>query len=203
MRTTEHKNAAAELGLEWSAVRAIYAELREFETAAIARTLEARKIAFAYLGVKHAGQFQFKNRHATTTGDATNVRGFDDIARELAAGEIPELGADDPAAALWDLVTAPAPVLPTADETMRKAIDKAAAEAPAAAVPAVGDVSDLVPLPEAAGLADVTEQWLRQLVKAGRLPAVRVGRCYLVSRSAAENFRRHPTMGRPRRVVPF
>lgn len=200
MQTAAHKQTAASLGLDWSVVRAIYSELRELEALGVARTLEARRVAFAALGHKHGGTFKFANRHATTIGDATNVRGFDDVARELASTDIPELGHDDPAAALWDLVTSPAPTLATADETMARAIDRAAAEQTAA--PAVFDVGDMVPLPEAASLADVTEQWLRQLVKAGRVAGVKVGRNYLVSRAAAENFRRHPTMGRPR-LAPF
>jgi hypothetical protein len=200
MNTAKHKQTAAELGLEWSHVRAIYSELRELQTLRIARTLEARKIAFSYLGVKHGGQFQFKHRHATTIGDRCNVGRFDDVAKELAAAEIPELGTDDPAAALWELVTAPAPVLPAADETMRRAIEQAAAEKPAAEP--VADLADFMPLPEAAALADITEQWLRKLVAAGRVRGVRVGKNYLVSKSSAESFRRHPTAGRPR-VVPF
>jgi hypothetical protein len=200
MNTAAHKQTAATLGLDWSIVRAIYGEMRELETMAVARTLEARRIAYAALGHKHGGTFKMANRHATTIGDATNVRHFDDVARELAATELPELGHDDPAAALWDLVTAPAPVLATADETMVRAIDRAAAE-PATSSPAAS-LADMIALPEAAGLADVTEQWLRQLVKAGRVAGVKVGRNYLVSRSAAENFRRHPSMGRPR-LTPF
>lgn len=202
MQTAAHKQTAADLGLDWSIVRAIYAELREHEALGVARTLEARRIAFQALGHKHGGTFKMANRHATTIGDACNVRHFDDVARELANTEIPELGADDPAAALWELVTAPAPVLATADETMGRAITRAAAEQSAAPAPAI-ELGDMLPLPEAAGLADVTEQWLRQLVKAGRVAGVRVGRNYLVSRAAAENFRRHPSMGRPRAVTPF
>jgi hypothetical protein len=200
MNTAAHKQRAHELGLDWSIVRAIYSEMREMETLAVARTLEARRIAFQALGHKHGGTFKMANRHATTIGDATNVRHFDDVARELAATELHELGHDDPAAALWDLVTAPAPVLATADETMAQAIDRAAVE-PATSSPAAS-LADMIALPEAAGLADVTEQWLRQLVKAGRVAGVKVGRNYLVSRSAAENFRRHPSMGRPR-LAPF
>jgi hypothetical protein len=199
MNTQQHKQTAAEMGLDWSIVRAIYSEMRELETMGIARTLEARRIAYAALGHRHGGTFKMANRHAVTIGDQTNLRAFDDVARELANTDIPELGQDDPAAALYDLVTAPAPVLPTADETMAAAIDRAAAEIVPAA-PATAD--ELLSLPAAAMLADVTEQWLRQLVKAGRVPGQRIGRSWLVPRSAAESFRRHPTMGRPR-FAPF
>jgi hypothetical protein len=202
MQTADHKQTAADLGLEWSAVRAVYSELRELETLRIARTLEIRKLAFKSLGVAHGGQFQFKNRHACTIGDACNVVGFDDVARELANTEIPELGQDDPSAALWEIVSGPAPVLPTADETMSAAIARAAADRPAAAPAAAAGLADMIPLPEAAGLADITEQWLRMLVKAGRVHGLKIGKNYLVSRSSAEQFRRHPTAGRPR-FAPF
>jgi len=202
MQTAAHKNAAAELGLDWSIVRSIYSELRELETLRIARTLEIRKLAFQSLGVAHGGQFQFKNRHACTIGDANNVRGLDDVARELANTEIPELGHDDPAAALWEILSAPAPIMPTADETMHKAIARAAADRPAAAPPAAAGLADMIPLPEAAGLADVTEQWLRLLVKAGRVHGLKIGKNYLVSKASAEQFRRHPSAGRPR-FAPF
>jgi hypothetical protein len=199
MDIQKHKQTAAEMGLDWSVVRAIYSEMRELETMGIARTLEARRIAYAALGHRHGGTFKMANRHAVTIGDQTNLRAFDDVARELAATDIPELGQDDPAAALYELVTAPAPVLPTADETMAAAIDRAAADA----VPAAAATADeLMSLPAAAMLADVTEQWLRKLVKAGRVPGQRIGRSWLVPRSAAESFRRHPTMGRPR-FAPF
>jgi hypothetical protein len=198
MDIQKHKQTAAEMGLDWSVVRAIYSEMRELETMGIARTLEARRIAYAALGHRHGGTFKMANRHAVTIGDQTNLRAFDDVARELANTDIPELGQDDPAAALYELVTAPAPVLPTADETMAAAINRAAAEI----APAAPTADELLPLPAAAALADVTEQWLRQLVKAGRVPGQRIGRSWVVPRSAAENFRRHPTMGRPR-FAPF
>lgn len=202
MKTADHKTAAADAGLEWSTVRAVYSELRELETLRIARTLEIRKVAFKALGVAHGGQFQFKNRHACTIGDATNVRAFDDVARELSHTEIPELGQDDPSAALWEIVSAPAPSMPTAYETMAAAIARAAADRPAVQPAAAAELGDMIPLPEAAGLADITEQWLRMLVKAGRVNGLKIGKNYLVSRSSAEQFRRHPSAGRPR-FAPF
>lgn len=202
MNTKQHKQTAADLGLDWSIVRAIYSELRELDTLKIARSLEARKIAFATLSHKHGGRYKLANRAAFSGGDMTNLPHFDEVARELSTTEIPELGSDDPAAALWDLISTPAPVLPTADETMRRAIETAAADRPAVQ-PAAAGLEDMIPLPEAAGLADVTEQWMRKLVKAGRIPGKRIGKNYLVSRTAAEAFRRHPTCGRPRRLLPF
>jgi len=202
MQTAAHKKTAADMGLDWSLVRSIYSELRDLETLRIARTLEARKIAFSSLSHRHGGQYKLAHRDAFRGGDMTNLPHFDDVAKELAAGEIPELGQEDPAAALWELISTPAPVLPSADDTMRRAIETAAANRPAVQ-PAAAGLDDFIPLPEAAGLADVTEQWLRKLVAAGRVPGVRIGKNYLVSKTAAEQFRRHPTAGRPRAVVPF
>ena len=202
MNTQEHKNTAAAMGLEWSIVRSIYAELRDMGTMSVARTLEARRIAYAAMGHKHGGTFKMANRHGCTIGDQTNIAGLDDVARELSNTEIPELGQDDPAAALYDLLTAPAPVLRSADDTMRAAIDRAAAELVPAAATAAPAADELLPLPAAAMVADITEQWLRKLVKAGRIPHQRIGRNYLVSRAAVEHFKRHPTMGRPR-FAPF
>ena len=202
MNTAAHKQAAANLGLEWSIVRAIYSEMRELETMSVARTLETRRIAYAAMGHKHGGTFKLANRHGCTIGDQTNIAGLDDVARELSNTEIPELGQDDPTAALYELLTAPAPVLPTADDTMRAAIDRAAAELVPAAATAAPAADELLPLPAAAMVADVTEQWLRKLVKAGRIAGHRIGRSWLVPRSAVEHFRRHPTMGRPR-FAPF
>ena len=201
MQTAAHKKAAADLGLDWSHVRAIYCELRELETARIARTLEMRRAAFQAFSHKHGGRYKLAHRQAFNGGDMTSLPHFDEVAQELASTDIPELGQDDPAAALWQLISEPAPHLPTADETMRQAIDMAAADRPAAA-PAAAGLDDLIPLPEAAGLADVTEQWLRKLVAAGRVHGRRIGKNYLVSKTAAENFRRHPSAGRPR-MMPF
>lgn len=202
MNTAAHKKTAAEHGLEWSIVRGIYCELRELETLRIARTLEARKIAFATLSHKHGGRYKLAHRGAFAGGDRSMLPHFDDVAQELARTEIPELGNDDPAAALWELISSPAPALPSADEIMRRALNQAAADRPAAA-PAAAGLEDLIPLPEAAGLADITEQWLRKLVATGRVRGFRIGKNYLVSKSSAEQFRRHPTAGRPRVAVPF
>lgn len=195
-----YKQLAAERGIPWDIAKSVYAEFREQEKAAIERTIEARRIAFAALGYAHGGQWKLAKREAFTGGDATSIRAFDDVAKELAETELPELGADDPAGALWEIVAADAPELPPAAETWERAIDRAAELAPAAPV----SPDDLLPLPLAAYSADVSEQWLRQLVKAGKVRGFRVGRCWLVDRKAAESFKRHPTAGRPRReAAPF
>jgi hypothetical protein len=116
----------------------------------------------------------------------------------MAATVAPELG-DDPAAALYDMLAADAPAMSDADEAMAAAIDRAAELA--APAPAAGDFIRLV---EAAAIADVTEQWLRLMVKAGKVKGVKVGRNWRVSAADVSFFSRHPTMGRPRReAAPF
>lgn len=200
MKQSEMKAAAETAGLDWQAVKAIYDEMREHDRAAVERPVEMRRVAFAALGHGHGGRWKLANRRATTDGDMANVKHFDDVARELAATELPELGSADPAAELWALVTGEAPELPPAAETFGRALDRAKLEAPRAAV----SPDDLLPLPLAAYAADISEQWLRQLVKDGRVAGFRVGRCWLVRRSAAESFKRHPTAGRPRKeAAPF
>jgi hypothetical protein len=198
MRTNDHKATAAEKGLEWSAVLAIYREARELEAAEIARVAGIRKAAAAFMGYDHAGQFKLAKRSAMTTGDNSQLKGWDVCAAHLAATIAPELG-DDPAAALYDLMAADAPAMSDADDAMTAAIDRAAELA--APAPAAGDFIRLV---EAAAIADVTEQWLRTMVKAGKIRGIKAGRNWQVSRSDAEWFQRHPTMGRPRReAAPF
>jgi hypothetical protein len=198
MNTSEHKATAAEKGLEWSAVLAVYREARELEAAEVARVAGIRKAAAAFMGYDHAGQFKLAKRSAMTTGDNSQLKGFDVCAAHMAATIAPELG-DDPAAALYDMMAAPAPVMSDADDAMSAAIDRAAEMA--APAPAAGDFIRLI---EAAAIADVTEQWLRLMVKAGKVRGVKAGRNWTVSRTDVEWFQRHPTMGRPRREpAPF
>lgn len=190
METNEHKLRAAELGLEWSAVVALYREARQLEAAEVERIAAARRdAARAASGDAHAGRFKGRNRVAFSTGDATYILGLDVVAadRGLTADEL-----------FADLASG-APGLRPADDVMREVIDRAAALAAPAAAPA-----DLVPLVTAAAVADITEQWLRQLVKSGRIRGQRRGRRWFVSAADVEFFQRHPTAGRPRReAAPF
>ena len=62
------------------------------------------------------------------------------------------------------------------------------------------DIANLVPLPEAAKLADVTEVWLRRLVASGKVRGLKIGRNYVVDVESAKQFKRHPTAGRPRKT---
>ena len=201
MKQSEMKAAAAAAGLDWPAVKAIYDELREADRLAIERTIEQRRVAFAALGHGHGGRWKLAHRHATAGGgDMTNVKHFDDVARQLAGTELPELGSDDPAAELWVLVNGDAPAMPAAADTFDRAMRVAVDVAPAAPI----SPDDLLSLPAAAAIADVTEQWLRKLVAAGKVRGFRVGGRWLVQRAAVETFRRHPTAGRPRmEPVPF
>jgi hypothetical protein len=63
-------------------------------------------------------------------------------------------------------------------------------------------MSDWIPLPEAARLADVTDRWMRTLVQNGRVVGLQVGRNYIVSRASAAAYVRSETEGRPRAARP-
>lgn len=199
MNTNEHKTAAAQLGLEWSAVLAIYREARELEAAEVARVTAIRKAAAAFMGYSHVGQFKLAKRSAMTVGDADQLKGFDVCAASMAE----TMSADMTAESLYDLLAADAPAMTPADDAMRAAIDRAAQlKAESDAMPA--DAGDWIGLVAAAAAADITEQWLRQLVKAGRIRGRKFGRNWKVSAGDVAFFTRHPTMGRPRlETVPF
>jgi excisionase family DNA binding protein len=61
---------------------------------------------------------------------------------------------------------------------------------------------DLMGLTEAAALAGVDRRWMWQLVSRGTLPGMRIGRVWLVSRTAVQQFQRLPNMGRPKKQPP-
>lgn len=138
MNTAKWKAEAATMGLEWGMVLDCYRELRHHEQLARTRKWEIRELAWKTLPMRHGGRLKRAYREAFEGGDMTMIPGFDDAAKELANTEIPELGQDDPAAALWELITAPKDNMPPADETMREAIERAvemtvdAADVPAA-----------------------------------------------------------------------
>jgi hypothetical protein len=145
MNTAKWKAEAASLGLSWSLVLECYRELRGYEQLARQRKWESREIAWSYLPLKHGGRLKRAYREAFEGGDCTMIPGFDDVAKELANTEIPELGQDDPATALWDLITAPKDMMPTADETMSQAIDRAIELTAEAADVAAVDELEAVP----------------------------------------------------------
>ena len=76
----------------------------------------------------------------------------------------------------------------------KKPLTKTKSKLPAMMV----DMSKLIPLPEAAELAGVREQWLRLLVKSGKVKGIRLGNNWFVDRESAAAFERDPSRGRPR-----
>ena len=190
MNTNEHKRRAAALGLDWPAVLALYREARQLEAQEIERVAAGRRDAFrAASGDAHGGRFKGRHRGAFHGGDATYIDGLDVVAADRG------LTADE----LFAELAAGAYGLRPADEVMAEVIDRAAA----LAAPA-DDTADMVPLVAAAAAADITEQWLRQLVKSGKIRGRKAGRNWLVSSTDVAFFTRHPTAGRPRReAAPF
>jgi hypothetical protein len=81
-----------------------------------------------------------------------------------------------------------------ADDVMAEVIDRLI---DLAGQPA-DEVIEWVPLVAAAAAADITEQWLRQLRKAGKVRGRKVGRRWEVAAADLAFFQRHPTAGRPR-----
>ena len=185
MNTSEHKAAAAAAGLEWPAVMEAYREVRRIEADELERIGTFRRDALRQLsGDEHAGRFKGRHRAAFNGGDATYIRGLD----VTAAGR--GMTADE----LYDDLAAAAPTMRPADDVMRETIERLAA--------AVGPADDVpttwTGLVAAAAAADITEQWLRQLVKAGKVRGRRVGRRWEVAAADVAFFQRHPTAGRPR-----
>jgi len=177
--------AAAAAGLEWPAVMEAYREVRRIEADELERIGTFRRDALRQLsGDEHAGRFKGRHRAAFNGGDATYIRGLD----VTAAGR--GMTADE----LYDDLAAAAPTMRPADDVMRETIERLAA--------AVGPADDVpttwTGLVAAAAAADITEQWLRQLVKAGKVRGRRVGRRWEVAAADVAFFQRHPTAGRPR-----
>lgn len=195
VNTAAHKQRAAELGLPWPIVLDLYREARELERLDVERQAADRRDAFkAAGGSVHGGHYKARHRDAFRDGgDCTTVAGLDVVAADRG------LSADE----LFADLSGDAPEMRPADDVMAEAIDRAARLAGVVATsPAAADDDDTMPLVAGAMLADVTEQWLRLMVKAGRVRGHKRGRNYVVSRRDCEAFRRHPTAGRPR-LQPF
>lgn len=184
MNTNEHKAAAAAAGIEWSAVLAAYREARAIECEELERIGTFRREALRQLsGDDHGGRFKGRHRAAFAGGDATYIRGLD----VTAAGR--GMTADE----LFDDLAAAAPGMRPADDVMSEVIERLIDQA------AADDVETTwTGLVAAAAAADITEQWLRQLVKAGRVRGRKIGRNWQVSAADVAFFQRHPTAGRPR-----
>lgn len=195
MNASEFKAAAAERGLDWHSVRALYDSMRAEDSAQHDRQLAFLRAAYKGLfGSEHGGHFKARRRAEFAGGDHATIPGFDIVADTL-AGEFPEFLARDSAAAdLWAALIEPAPEPPAAADTMRRALERAENEC----APVPGSPRDMVSTRDAAAAANVSEQWIRKLVSTGKIPGFRVGKSYMVSLSAAQKFQRHPTAGRPR-----
>lgn len=185
MNTNEHKAAAAAAGLEWADVLEAYREARALEAAELERITADRRSAFqASCGDDHGGHWKARNRAAFTGGDATYIRGLD----VTAAGR--GMTADE----MFEDLAAAAPTMRPADDVMVETIARLS--------DMVGQADDhattWIGLVAAAAAADITEQWLRQLVKSGRVRGRKVGRRWEVAAADLAFFQRHPTAGRPR-----
>ena len=185
MNTAEHKTAAAAAGLEWADVLNAYREVRAIEAAELERIGTFRREALSQLsGDEHGGRFKGRHRAAFAGGDATYIRGLD----VTAAGR--GMTADE----LYDDLATSAPTMRPADDVMRETIERLASM--------IGPADDVATtwtgLVAAAAAADITEQWLRQLVKAGKVRGRKVGRRWEVAAADVAFFQRHPTAGRPR-----
>ena len=184
MNTNEHKAAAAAAGIEWSAVLVAYREARAIEAAELERIGDFRRDAFRQLsGDDHGGRFKGRHRAAFNGGDATYIRGLD----VTAAGR--GMTADE----LYDDLATAAPGMRPADDVMAEVIERLIDQAGADDV-----ATTWTGLVAAAAAADITEQWLRQLVKAGKVRGRKVGRNWQVAAADVAFFSRHPTAGRPR-----
>jgi hypothetical protein len=187
MNTHEHKAAAAAAGLEWADVLAAYRETRSLEAAELERIGTFRREAFsASCGDEHGGHWKARNRAAFNGGDATYIRGLDVSAADRG------MSADE----LFEELAESAPTMRPADDVMAETIARLAELAADN-----GAAETFVGLVEGAAIADVTEQWMRQLVKAGKVRGHKAGRNWRVSLADCQWFARHPTAGRPRQRV--
>ena len=184
MNTNEHKAAAAAAGIAWPDVLAVYREMRAIETDDVSRRSEFRREAFQEMtGDDHGGRVKMAYRHGFTVGDAANLP-IDTVAafRGMSSAD------------LYSELAADAPTLRDADDVMREAIARVVDQAAAA-----DDVETTwTGLVAAAAAADITEQWLRLLVKSGRVRGRKCGRNWQVAAADVAFFSRHPTAGRPR-----
>jgi hypothetical protein len=185
MNTADHKLTAAAAGLEWADVMAAYREVRSLEAQELERIGSFRREAFQQLsGDDHGGRFKGRHRAAFAGGDSTYISGLD----VTAAGR--GMTADE----LYDELAAAAPGMRPADDVMAEVIARLADQA--------GDADGVAitwtGLVAAAAAADITEQWLRQLVRAGKVRGRKNGRRWEVAAADVAFFQRHPTAGRPR-----
>jgi len=192
MSPTDAKIRAAELRIPFDVAESHYQREREIATAAHERGKALRSAAVGHYG----GAAAFWSKYRRGTGDHSTIPGFDVWGASLAV-EYPDLlPADDPAAALWTFLQTPADRLPSAADLWDRAFRSAVAERGSDDLAAA---DDFISVALAAELADVSPFWIRCLAKDGRIPSRRIGRSWIVSKTAVLAFTRHPTAGRPRR----
>jgi hypothetical protein len=164
---------------------AAYREARAIEAEELERIGSFRREALHQLsGDDHGGRFKGRHRAAFAGGDATYIQGLD----ATAAGR--GMTADE----LYAELASAAPGMRPADDVMAEVIARLADQAG----PADQSEPTWIGLVAAAATADITEQWLRQLAKAGKVRRRKVGRCWQVAAEDLAFFQRHPTAGRPR-----
>jgi hypothetical protein len=192
MSPTDAKIRAAELGIPFPMAEEHYQRERESAESIHERSASLRARATAHYG----GAVAFYAKYRRGEGDHSTIPAFDVWASSLAT-EYPDLlPMDDPAAALWTFLCTPADRPPTAAVLWDRALAAAALESSAREV---SSIDDMIPAAEAAALADVSEYWIRSLVKAGKVNGRQIGRFWFVSKTSILAFQRHPSRGRPRR----
>ena len=192
MSPTDAKIRAAELRIPFDVAESHFTREREIATAAHERGKALRSSAVGHYG----GAAAFWSKYRRGTGDHSTIPGFDVWGASLAT-EYPELlTGDDPAAALWAFLSTPAERIPSAAESWERAFAAAVIER---GVDDLSAADDFIPVTQAAELADVSPFWVRCLARDGKIPSRRMGRSWIVSKTAVLAFTRHPTAGRPRR----
>ena len=192
MSPTDAKIRAAELRIPFDVAESHFTREREIATAAHERGKALRSSAVGHYG----GAVAFYAKFRRGEGDHSRIPAFDVWSASLAT-EYPDLlPADDPAAALWSFLCTPAERPPSAAVLWDRALTAAALESSAREVTSI---EDMIPAGEAAALADVSEFWIRSLVKSGKVTGRQIGRYWFVSRTSILAFQRHPSCGRPRR----
>jgi hypothetical protein len=192
MSPTDARIRCAELGIPFPVAEQHYQRERESAESSHERSASLRSRAVAHYG----GAVAFYAKYRRGEGDHSRIPAFDVWSASLAT-EYPDLlPADDPAAALWTFLSTPADRIPSAAVLWDRALSSAALESSAREV---SSMDDLIPAAAAAALADVSEYWIRSLVKAGKVTGRQIGRFWFVSRTSILSFQRHPSRGRPRR----
>lgn len=192
MSPTDAKIRAAELRIPFDVAESHYAREREIATTAHERGKALRAAIHGH----YNGAAAFYSRFRRGESDHSKIPQFDVWAASLAT-EYPDLlPGEDPAATLWAIVQTPADRIPSAAELWDRAFSAAVVER---GVDDLAAADDFIPVSQAAELADVSAFWLRCLARDGKIPSRRLGRSWIVSKTAVLAFKRHATAGRPRR----